>query len=73
MLLVFVIMKDIETLMALSPIGTIIGGLREIEDDPSIQKALRGRMLIGVMKTKKSPLTPVILMTNHTTSTLLMT
>ena len=73
MSLVFMILKDIETLMALSPTGTIMGGLREIEDNPSIHKAMRGRMLIGVIKTKKNPLTPVILMTNQTTSTLLMT
>ena len=40
------ILRDIETLMALSPIGTIIEGLREItiEDDPSIHKALKGGM-----------------------------
>ena len=46
MSLVFMILRDIETLMALSPTRTIIEGPREItiEDDPYIQKALRGKM-----------------------------
>ena len=69
------ILREIQTLMALSSTGTIIEGLGDIltEDNMNIQKALRERMLIGVMKTKENPLTPVILMTNQMTSTLLMT
>ena len=40
------ILRDIETLMALSTTGTIIEVMREItiEDNLSIEKVLRGRM-----------------------------
>ena len=63
------IQRDIETLMALDPIGTTIEVLREIliEEVPSIHRILRRGMLIGVMKMMKNQQTPVALMTNQAT------